>query len=66
MNNVSPKIQESKRQNRATSETTTATVEQETKSIESVDFTTSTLKDELQDKLIRPSNKLNATIAANK
>ena len=54
------------KQNRAPPETTTSTVEQETQSIESVDFTTSTWKDELQDRLDETSNKLNVTIATNK
>ena len=44
-NNVFPLIGENKRQNRAPPETTTSTVEQETQSIESVDFTTSIWKD---------------------
>ena len=61
-----PPIQENKRQNRTPSETTTATIEQETRSIESVYFTTFTWKDALQDKLDKISNKLNATITANK
>ena len=58
--------QQGGRQKRAPPETTTATVEQETQFIESVDFTTSTWTNELHDKLDETLNKLNATIAANK
>ena len=65
-NNVFPPIRDTKRQNRAPTNNTTTTIEQDSQSIESVDFTTSTWKDELQDKLDETSNKLNATIAANK
>ena len=57
---------ENKRQNRSPSEITTATVEKDTQSIESVDFTISTWKYELQDKIDETSNELNATIATNK
>ena len=48
-NNEFPKIRENKRQNITPSVTEPAIVEQETQSIDSVDFTTSTWKDGLQE-----------------
>ena len=60
--NVFPKTYENKRQNRTPSIAEPATVEQETQSVESVDFTTATWKEKLQEKSKKP-DRLNVTIA---
>ena len=65
-NNEIPKIGENKSQNRNQPVNASTTVEQEIHSIESVDFTTSTWKDKLQEKIDETSYKLNETITANK
>ena len=64
-NNTFPKIREIKRQNRYPSVTKLATEEQETQTIESVDFETFNWRDKLQETTDETSNKLNVTITAN-
>ena len=60
------KLWESKRQNRTSSVDWTVVVELETQSIESINFTTTIWKDELQDKLAEMSDQLNKINADNK
>ena len=57
---------EKKRQNRTLSVIKPVTIKLETQSLESVDFTITTWKNELQDKLVETSYRLNETIVEKK